>query len=116
MYNDNYLISEDVEDLENAGLDVDKLADMREDERYDAIDEAGLNPFDYDYGFWGDECLVSIESVPQTEECPYKCAEVNRSKAPKRRVKKISRREMKKLRKAYTNLEATRDALLAMRL
>lgn len=40
---------EDLEDeLEMAGLDRDELADMDEDERREALEDAGLDPDDYD--------------------------------------------------------------------
>ena len=39
----------DLEDeLEMAGLDIDELADMDEDERREALEDAGLDPDDYD--------------------------------------------------------------------
>ena len=37
-----------VDELEMAGLDIDELADMDEDERREAIEDAGLDPDDYD--------------------------------------------------------------------
>ncbi len=37
-----------VDELEMAGLDIDGLADMDEDERREAIEDAGLDPDDYD--------------------------------------------------------------------
>ena len=40
-----------IEDLEDADLDYDELADMDEDERREAIEEAGLDPDDYDDEF-----------------------------------------------------------------
>lgn len=40
---------DDLEDeLEMAGLDIDELADMDEDERREALEDAGLDPEDYD--------------------------------------------------------------------
>ena len=40
---------DDLEDeLEMAGLDIDELADMDEDERREALEDVGLNPDDYD--------------------------------------------------------------------
>ncbi len=48
---ENNLLIDDIIDLEDAGLDVDELTEMDWSERYDAIEEAGLDPFDYDYGF-----------------------------------------------------------------
>ena len=44
---DNELIDE----LEMAGLDLDELADMDEDERREAIEDAGLDPDDYEDEF-----------------------------------------------------------------
>ena len=46
----NLLIDDEI-DLEDAGLDVDELANMDWSDRYDAIEGAGLDPFEYDYGF-----------------------------------------------------------------
>ena len=34
-----------------AGLDIDELADMDEDERREALEDAGLDPDDYDDEF-----------------------------------------------------------------
>lgn len=36
------------EELEEAGLDIDELEMMSEEERYEAIGEAGLDPEDFD--------------------------------------------------------------------
>lgn len=36
------------EELEEAGLDMDELEMMSEEERYEAIKEAGLDPEDFD--------------------------------------------------------------------
>ena len=36
-------------DLALHGLDPDELADMDEDDRMEALEEAGLNPDDYDF-------------------------------------------------------------------
>ena len=36
------------DELEMVGLDLDELADMDEDERRDALEDAGLDPDDYD--------------------------------------------------------------------
>lgn len=40
-----------VDELEMAGLDIDELADMDEDERREAIEDAGLDPNDYEDEF-----------------------------------------------------------------
>lgn len=40
-----------VDELEMAGLDIDELADMDEDERREAIEYAGLDPDDYEDEF-----------------------------------------------------------------
>ncbi len=48
---ENNLMVDDIIDLEDAGLDVDELANMDWSDRYDAIEGAGLDPFEYDYGF-----------------------------------------------------------------
>ena len=37
-----------VDELEMAGLDIDELADMDEDERREALEDAGLDPDYYD--------------------------------------------------------------------
>lgn len=37
-----------IDELEMAGLDLDELADMDEDERREAIEDVGLDPDDYD--------------------------------------------------------------------
>ena len=37
-----------VDELEMTGLDIDELADMDEDERREALEDAGLDPDDYD--------------------------------------------------------------------
>ena len=37
-----------VDELEMVGLDADELADMDEDERREALEDAGLDPDDYD--------------------------------------------------------------------
>lgn len=37
-----------IDELEMAGLDIDELVDMDEDERREAIADAGLDPDDYD--------------------------------------------------------------------
>ena len=42
-YIENYLTVYDELELEEAGLDVDELAEMDWSDRYDAIDEAGFN-------------------------------------------------------------------------
>ena len=116
MYNDNYLIFDDVMELEEAGLDVDELADMDWDDRYDAIDEAGLNPMDYEYGFLDDDYSGSASSGSKTENHHVQNAPIIRSNATKTRAPKMSRKEKRSLRKAHDELETTLDALLGMRL
>ena len=45
-------IEDDIEEeLEDAGLDIDELAEMDEDERREAIEDAGLDPDYYDDEF-----------------------------------------------------------------
>lgn len=39
----------DYDDIELAGLDYDELSLMDEDERRDALEDAGLDPDDYDF-------------------------------------------------------------------
>ena len=53
-YIENNLTVYDELELEEAGLDVDELAEMDWGDRYDAIEEAGLDPMDYDYGWLND--------------------------------------------------------------
>lgn len=49
-FDEEYDDEEDVElDLELAGLDYDELSMMDEDERNEALEEAGLDPFDFDF-------------------------------------------------------------------
>ncbi len=62
MYDNNLIIS-DILELEEAGLDIDELAEMDWSDRFDAIDEAGLNPMDYDYGFLDDYMKCDDEPV-----------------------------------------------------
>ena len=47
----DYLLFDVVDELEMAGLDIDELADMDEDERREARDDAGLDPDDYEDEF-----------------------------------------------------------------
>ena len=52
FYNGSDGLEEDdelVDELEMAGLDIDELADMDEDERREALEDAGLDPDDYDF-------------------------------------------------------------------
>ena len=116
MYNENYLIFSDVLELEEAGLDVDELADMDWDDRYDAIDEAGLNPLDYEYGFLHDEYSGNSVSTRRAKRQQSERSTISTSQAPARRVKGMSRRERKKIQKEYDDLETTLDALLGLRL
>lgn len=41
-----------LDEFEMAGLDIDELADMDEDERREALEDAGLDPDDYDELWW----------------------------------------------------------------
>ena len=104
---DNNLIISDILELEDAGLDVDELADMDWSDRFDAIDEAGLDPMDYDYGFMDDYMKYDDEPV-----APVKVAKspsffdilLNNTSAIKKPVKtvpkKMSRADRKRLEKA----------------
>lgn len=65
---DNYLTINGILDLEEAGLDVDELAEMDWADKYDAISEAGLYPMDYDYGFIDDYMKCDVEPVVQKKE------------------------------------------------
>ncbi len=117
MYNENYLTLDDEMELEDAGLDVDELAEMDWDDRYDAIDEAGLNPLDYDYGFLNDEYPKAGEGVVTSKEGTQKKPEGTHTMIRKKsHAHVMSKRDQKKLRKAYDVLEITRDALWGMRL
>ncbi len=49
-----------VEELEMAGLDLDELADMDENERREALEDAGLDPDDYDDECDEDDCDTVI--------------------------------------------------------
>ena len=42
-------VDDDVEDIELAGLDYDELSCMAEDERNEILEDAGLDPDDYDF-------------------------------------------------------------------
>lgn len=42
-------VDDDVEDIELAGLDYDELSCMDEDERNEILEDAGLDPDDYDF-------------------------------------------------------------------
>ena len=42
-----------VDGFEMAGIDIDELADMDEDERREALEDAGLDPDDFDDEFQG---------------------------------------------------------------
>ncbi|MCR5000771.1 MAG: hypothetical protein K6A71_03135 [Lachnospiraceae bacterium] len=102
---DNYLIVSDILDLEEAGLDVDELAEMDWGDRYDAIDEAGLNPMDYDYGFVDDYMKCDDEPVVPKKEVKRTSLfdMMLNTSAPQKPVqntpKKMSRSERKRLQK-----------------
>lgn len=54
MVNESEFLSDDedediVEEIESAGLDYDELAFMDEDEKREALEDAGLDPDDYDF-------------------------------------------------------------------
>lgn len=40
---------DEMEDIELAGLDYDELSDMDEEERNEMLEDAGLDPDDYDF-------------------------------------------------------------------
>ena len=50
-HKESWLTFDDEMALEDAGLDVEELAQMDWSDRSDAIDEAGLDSSDFDYGF-----------------------------------------------------------------
>lgn len=45
----NEMTKEEDDELEMAGLDYDELSFMDEDERREALEDAGLDPDDYDF-------------------------------------------------------------------
>ena len=110
-------------ELEEAGLDVDELAEMDWGDRYDAIDEAGLDPMDYDYGFLDD--YQKIEE-PKKYVAPDKKVSntplfgLNKAPAPQKSVKstpkKLSRRKRKAIEKAVRRAqdEIETDILMMM--
>lgn len=54
MVNGSECLSDDededlVDEIESAGLDYDELSFMDEDERREALEDAGLDPDDYDF-------------------------------------------------------------------
>ena len=60
---DNSLLTSDVLELEEAGLDVEELEDMTFLDRFNAIESAGLSPMDYDYGFYDDYSKYDAEPI-----------------------------------------------------
>ena len=122
-YYENYLTAYDELEFEEAGLDVDELAEMDWGDRYDAIEEAGLSPMDYDYGFLDD--YQKIEE-PEERVAPVKKVNSiplfgnNRAPAPKKPIKstakKLSRRERKAIEKAVRRAqdELETDILMIM--
>lgn len=116
MYNENYLILADVMELEEAGLDVDELADMSWDDRYDAIDEAGLNPLDYEYGFLDDDEDAAPAPKPKKVVPESRPVSVIGNSNRRRGLTRQEKKAIKKARKSFADLEATLDALMGMRL
>ena len=122
-YIENYLSVYDELTLEEAGLDIDELAEMDWGDRYDAIEETGLNPMDYDYGF-----LDDYQKIEEPEEyiAPVKKVNsiqlfgVNKAPAPRKLVtdmpKKLTRRERKAIEKAVRRAqdEIETDILMMM--
>ena len=49
MTSEDESIDDDIDDIELAGLDYDELSMMDEDERREALEDAGLDPDDYDF-------------------------------------------------------------------
>ncbi len=127
----NNLIDSDIDELEEAGLDVDELAKMEWSDRYDVISAAGLDPMDYDYGFPDD-----YEKIQEPEEHAAPVKEVKsmhifgtgRSAAqkkplmgklknpPKNNPVKLSRKERKAIEKAVRRAqsEIETDILMMM--
>ena len=122
-YIENYLTVYDELELEEAGLDVDELAEMDWGDRYDAIEEAGLSPMDYDYGFLDDYQKIEepekyVAPVKKTSSVPLFGS--YRAPAPRKPVKstpkKLSRRERKAIEKAVRRAqdELETDILMMM--
>ena len=112
MYNENYLTFDDEMELEDAGLDVDELADMDWDDRYDAIDEAGLNPLDYEYGFLNDEYpKTSASAATSKKETQESHPNTHSIRHKKSHAQVLSKRDQKKIRKAIDEVQDTLDAL-----
>lgn len=110
-------------ELEEAGLDVDELAEMDWSDRYDAIDEAGLDPMDYDYGFLDDYQKIEepeeyVAAVKKVNSIPL--FGINKAPAPRKPVKsapkKLSRSERKAIEKAVRRAqdEIETDILMMM--
>lgn len=110
-------------ELEEAGLDVDELAEMDWSDRYDAIDEAGLNPMDYDYGFLDDYQKIEerkkyVAPVKKVSNTPL--FGLNKAPVPRKPVKsapkKLSRSERKAIEKAVRRAqdEIETDILMMM--
>lgn len=110
-------------ELEEAGLDVDELAEMDWGDRYDAIDEAGLDPMDYDYGFLDDyqkieepkKYVAPVKKVSNTPLFGLNKAPASR-KPLKSTPKKLSKRERKAIEKAIRRAqdEIETDILMMM--
>ena len=101
----NNLTAFDELELEEAGLDIDELAEMDWSDRYDAIDEAGLDPMDYDYGFMDDyervddDPVIQPKAVKRTSLFDMMLNSPGPKKPVKNTQKKISRAERKRLEK-----------------
>ena len=118
-YKNNNLTIYDEMELEDAGLDVNELAQMDWCDRFDAIDEAGLNPMDYDYGFLNDEYMEEDETVSREKIKMPKCKKVSRIRTPKVQEKKTckrkpTRKEIKRERKERERreMEAFEDMIM----
>ena len=109
---DNSLLTSDVLELEEAGLDVEELEDMTFLDRFNAIESAGLSPMDYDYGFYDDyskydaEPIKPVKTIKRTSffdttinnpapvNKPVKAAPAKMSRSERKRLEKMKKRAL----------------------
>lgn len=122
-YIKNNLTVFDELELEETGLDIDELVEMDWSDRYDAIDEAGLDPIDYDYGFLDDyQKIDEFEEyvVPEKKANSIPLFGGNKAPSPQKMVestpRKLSKRERKAIDKAVRRAqdEIETDILMMM--
>ena len=111
-YIKNNLTIYDELELEDAGLDIDELAEMDWCDRYDAIKEAGLDPMDYNYGFLDDYQKIKEPKefiAPVKKKKSASLFGVNKShffgKPTQCAPKKLSRRERKAIKKTLRRVQ-----------